>query len=343
VPEPSSSLFGAYFRYTGEDRLTEVLATVLERSPALVASIAGRSGLSAPHRYEVRTQVRPPSGVRVDLEIRGFSEDHSPAWLLWSEHKTHTSFHGDQLQRYRKSLAADPFADTKRLVAILLGPPTPSEREQAQRAEATLMSWGDIALACRRLRTQGDDAVAEWIDFFTNEMGEQVAEPLTAGGVDIAVQADALYVTLEDLTEQPMRAACDELGLPAPKAVGDYWASTPTAGWAAEHGVKLYMQYDVHGEVGGEPAFKIGFYTVGEDAANLAEDADLADKLREAGLGVYADGARHAAEFDIWCEVAMSEVTTEPSLEAQRARLGGACTAFFNAVLTGDLAALAES
>jgi hypothetical protein len=333
--EPSSSLFGAFYRASGEDRATEVLATVLQRSPELANAFAALADLPPARRHEVRTQVFTNKKDRVDLELRGFATDDTPLWLLWAEHKTHTTFHTAQLQRYRKCLKKLEDVGDKRLVAILLRPANQAERDEATRADATLHTWNDLYLAARRLPHDGHGVVAEWMQFSDNELGASVAEPLTPGRVDIVAEASVLWDTLADLTEQTMRKACSMLGLPNPRVTDGYWSAPAVTGLAAEQGFRFYIQESIEGELVDEPSFKLGVYCLGEPADELIADDTLIAALRAEGLGVYPDGTRHQAEFDIWTEISMKDVATLDTIEAQRELLATRAISLFKRVIDG--------
>src|SRR4051794_19180996 len=96
---PDPLLFGAYFRASGEDRVTEVLATVLAGAPVFAGKFAELAGLPPAATYDIRTQVGTPGNV-VDLEIRAKDAQGKPAWILWSEHKKNSPFAPRQLTRY---------------------------------------------------------------------------------------------------------------------------------------------------------------------------------------------------------------------------------------------------
>src|SRR4051795_13006336 len=95
---PDPLLMGAYYRRRGEDRVTEVLATVLDGTPAYIARLADRVGLPRAAKYEVETQV-PAPGCIADLQINALASNGDPAWLLWSEHKVHAPFSRAQLTK----------------------------------------------------------------------------------------------------------------------------------------------------------------------------------------------------------------------------------------------------
>ena len=104
----------AYYRRTGEDRATEILATALRAVPAFVAQLADRLGLPRADAYEIGAQIG--SGPIIDLEIKARSGDGHPAWLLWSEHKVADPLKAEQLIDEDEAMAARACELTRRVI-----------------------------------------------------------------------------------------------------------------------------------------------------------------------------------------------------------------------------------
>src|SRR4051812_48277745 len=115
---PLPTIMGAYYRRRGEDRVTEVFATVLAGVPAYVSLLAERVGLPDLATYEVSTQVR--SGSTIDLEIRATGAEEDDGWLLWSEHKLTDPLTKHQLTAEATALRARAGKLPSKLVAITL-------------------------------------------------------------------------------------------------------------------------------------------------------------------------------------------------------------------------------
>src|SRR4051794_6746232 len=130
--QPDPLLFGAFFRASGEDQITEVFATVLAGAPPFAAQLAELAGLPRCERYEFATQVRTPGGV-IDLEIRAYDGAGRATWLLWSEHKQHAPFSQQQLSRYSAALQDAADGLESRLVAITQWEPSPAVKKEADR------------------------------------------------------------------------------------------------------------------------------------------------------------------------------------------------------------------
>jgi hypothetical protein len=126
---PSPTILGAYYSRRGEDRATEVFATVLQTVPVLVSLLAARLELPEPRSYEVSTQVR--SGCVIDLEIAATASNGEPGWLLWSEHKVRDPLTADQLEREVEELKVRAGARPRKLLAITLDPPLTAVKARA--------------------------------------------------------------------------------------------------------------------------------------------------------------------------------------------------------------------
>jgi hypothetical protein len=93
VPEAKSELIDAATSYahSGENRLTEVFATVLHAHDGLTAALLGAVGLPVDERFQVLTQQRVAPGCVPDLVVRSLSKGGARTSQLWSEHKTQSA------------------------------------------------------------------------------------------------------------------------------------------------------------------------------------------------------------------------------------------------------------
>lgn len=127
---PERTVMGAYHRRRGEDRVTEVLATVLNSAPSYVGQLADRLGLRRQSSYRIETQVGV-SGSVVDLEIEALGAAGETAWLLWSEHKVGAPFADQQLTRYASALEAKAGSVRTLPMAALVEHPLLADQERA--------------------------------------------------------------------------------------------------------------------------------------------------------------------------------------------------------------------
>ena len=104
----------------GENRLTEILASVLEAVPAYASRLLAEVGLeTACARFEVSTQVFA-EGKFVDMEVLGLDERGAVVSRLWSEHKDWAGFSPGQMENYEKRLGSLP--GNGRLIAVVRHP-----------------------------------------------------------------------------------------------------------------------------------------------------------------------------------------------------------------------------
>lgn len=137
----SRSLFWRLGRFTAtpgrdprEDRLTEILAATLERTPSfaqhLMAAWAGLLGVHGP--VEVTTQRYVAGAGRIDLELS------SGRSVLWLECKVDAPLDCGQVERYRDALAREGRTG---VVSWLV----PAWRAEEPPAEVRLNTWQDLA------------------------------------------------------------------------------------------------------------------------------------------------------------------------------------------------------
>lgn len=102
-------------RISGEDRLTEFLALVLESDRDARTEFCGIVGQPSHDRASVSTQLPLLNGRRVDLEIQ---LQDGRAWsVIWVEAKTDAVEQPNQLRDYRQELI-DRYGDRGTLVAL---------------------------------------------------------------------------------------------------------------------------------------------------------------------------------------------------------------------------------
>ena len=304
---------GAYYRRTGEDRATEVVATVFQRVPAFIAQLADCVHLPPADSYEVSTQV--DVGCIIDLEIRARAADDQAGWLLWSEHKVADPLTVEQLVTEATALELRAAGAQHKLIAITLYPPSAAVRAHSELAGVTLLRWKDLVDLARRALHELDDTaidrpertggsveierhlLLEWCAFCEHEL-EAPVEPLTDRRIAILAEADKAWETLEHLLEVGFRHACEELGTRPPRFTGEEWqAPGPSGTWLADQSGKLYARYDVDdswtiGGVGG-PAFTAGMWVEGDDADALRTRIELRQRLREQGFSCWDEPGRH--------------------------------------------------
>src|SRR5918998_327724 len=107
MPPARRELLSAATSYTrsGENRLTEILATVLEAHDALARALFDRVGLPYGERFEVRTQERVAPGCIPDLVVRAKRPAGGLVAQLWAEHKTVSGFRHEQREDYHRALS----------------------------------------------------------------------------------------------------------------------------------------------------------------------------------------------------------------------------------------------
>lgn len=209
----------AYHRRAGEDRVTEVLATVLAGAPGLTNALAERIGMPAAERFAIATQQPVGPDCIIDLEIRASTETGAALWLVWSEHKLEAPFREGQLAKYAAAIRDEADAAFK-LIAITLKQPNAVVLQEADRHDIALLRWSDVialaqgagvALRGRAWRTTSctecDDEIArrllgEWLDFCDyDDVMETPVEPLTPDAVEMLPAAEQVMLTVDRLTE----------------------------------------------------------------------------------------------------------------------------------------------
>ena len=81
-----------------EDRLTELLAVVLDSHRPFARRLMREADLPPGDDVEVSPQVSTPGGKRIDLQVVSMDAKGHPLGRLWSEHKTGSAFSTYQSQ-----------------------------------------------------------------------------------------------------------------------------------------------------------------------------------------------------------------------------------------------------
>jgi hypothetical protein len=341
---PDPTILGAYYRRRGEDRVTEVLATVLTQSPPLAGELAAHLGLDPPERCDVTTQI-PIQGGIIDLQIQGYDADRRTIWLLWSEHKVNAPFAPGQLARYARELPSHAQGISHQQVAITLNDPTTEDKREASAHDVRLLRWQEVSAlvdkAGQRLsggnwrsrRCEGELEIQrrfllEWLAFADNEL-EAAMEPLTPDTVAMLPQAERLIGTIDHLLATSLTGACAELKASVPKysSSNDCFIAAPHQdSWLAQAGMKLYMTYDSDGTwVAGTddgPVFALGAWTDGGEYADLLSGEPRLRALEDDGFLIDDEPSGKTPNFDISTTLSMSEVArTNADLAGQEAAL----------------------
>ena len=350
---PAESVMEAYYRRRGEDRATELLATVLDGSPTLRRELARHLELPEPSTVEIETQRSIPPDSRIDLEIAGRGAEGEPLWLVWSEHKLRARFSHGQLKKYATALPRYRTEVPARiLIAITLGEPNAEVMREAGDHGVTLLRWSTmlglvqsagaaIAGSSWRTRNIGGEAEAErrllreWTDFadLDDEM-ESPVEPLTAADVELLPRVEQLEDTLSYLTEEAFRAACGRVGGASLKEVDEGWhAQGPRDSWLHEFDALLYLNESVDDSKfatapTGKPVFAAGIFCEGSEAAELKDRVAVPDSIFDA-----SEFTGRKRYFDIGYTIPMADVALSGDLESQVALLADFCESSFRSLL----------
>ena len=91
-----------------ENRLTEILATVLASCSEFAGALFRSLGLPEGHRYGVRTQFVAAPRCHPDLEVVAYAVGGAEIARIWSEHKTVSKFREQQREDYLDALGRLP-------------------------------------------------------------------------------------------------------------------------------------------------------------------------------------------------------------------------------------------
>jgi hypothetical protein len=108
VPLNRKSLLDAASSHGKEDRLTELLATVLDSHHELAAALFEELHLPVGERFAVLTQERVTRASRPDMLVHALDRGGSVVARVWSEHKLGSGFGDLQRERYLEALRELP-------------------------------------------------------------------------------------------------------------------------------------------------------------------------------------------------------------------------------------------
>ena len=133
----------------GEDRLTELLATLLQHDRDTALNLAAAVGIDfdGPQdlTVEVSTQEAFPFG-RLDLEVRLRVTDGTICGRIWFENKIWARFQPRQLERYAEALVRRPGRGRLCVLAPAgYGIPPPTLEERARFGGWLTLTWSQIA------------------------------------------------------------------------------------------------------------------------------------------------------------------------------------------------------
>lgn len=125
-------------RPRSEDRLTELLATVLDAHGEFCGVLFDELGLAREQRFSVATQVGVAPGCRLDMEVRAFDTRGGLVSRLWCEHKLDAELRDSQRNAYRPALDRLP-GDSRFMLVV------PQCRPEHQSESWTVLTWQRIA------------------------------------------------------------------------------------------------------------------------------------------------------------------------------------------------------
>lgn len=220
MPEARSELLDAAGSYagSGENRLTELLATVLAAHHDLTATVLREVGVPVGHRFVVLTQQRVAPGCIPDLVVHSLSPSGSRLGQLWSEHKTVSGFRHEQREDYILALEREP--GEGRLLTITVAH---TDEPSGAWSRLTWQELGELADAVGRA-WQGDDwrraalkpdaparerLLHEFV-WYLEEEGFAVVRPISSDDVRVF---KGLLSALDAIEELMVRIG-DHLGIP---------------------------------------------------------------------------------------------------------------------------------
>lgn len=129
-----------------ENRLTEVLATVLDAHHPLSAELFACRGLDAGARVRYFTQEWLAPGCQPDMVARSEDQHRGPVAELWFEHKKDSGFRPGQLEDYRDALASRAGRNgpgSNGLIALVV--------DEDEASDWTVLTWQTLAEKADRL------------------------------------------------------------------------------------------------------------------------------------------------------------------------------------------------
>jgi hypothetical protein len=215
-----------------ENRLTEVLATVLDLHHPLSSGLFARCGLDPGVKVRYFTQEWLDDGCQPDMVARSEDADGNPLAELWFENKKDSGFRLGQLEDYHDALARRRGSNS--LIALV------HDEKAATRSEKwTVLTWQVLAEDADRLargwggsdwrtRALGPEAPAMWrllheLVSYLEKEGLAVIRPLDGRHVDVFRDAAETWERIEGLVDR----AGNETGLLPDGQVGwhDDWVA----------------------------------------------------------------------------------------------------------------------
>jgi hypothetical protein len=286
---------------SGENRLTELFATVLATHGELVGSLFERIGLPVGDRVEVRTQEQVAPGCIVDLVVRTRRANGALVSQLWSEHKTVSGFRHEQREDYQRALEASPGEGGLLTITVdnaddgagawhrLTWQQVGELIDGVGRVTADGRPWRQAALAPD---APARDRLLHELLWYLEQEGFAVSRPLLASDVDVFKGVVDTYTVLDTL----LGRAADHMGDHVKGSDGadeaSFWFHvTPPAGsW-----LQRLEPFETYCEVlvcvddawwpqgTGDPAIGAGYTIDPRLHDTLAANADWVDELEEAG------------------------------------------------------------
>ena len=357
--KPEERIMGAYYRMQGgENRATEMLATVLNGVPGYLDRLAERVGLQQAARYQMETQVRVPGSV-IDLEIRAETADGQPVWLLWSEHKVRAPFSKEQLTRYAGELRKKAGVIDSRMIAVTLDAPSPEIWAEAEGNQICLLRWRDLLGLAEKVgkdiagpswRVQnraGSDELArrlllDWLTFYREELEEVAMEPLTRQMAEVLPEAVKAINVVDRILEGAFETACEAIGAGRLEEEDDYFCAVPPAGtWLASRDCVLYAKVEVDeaemSAVSDKPFFKAGMFVRGEPAEALRDDSQFRQTLDEGDFFAWDEDTGRKTDFDVARGLPISEVVKREDLDGQEKSIRELCLQTFQMLIACPL------
>ncbi len=137
MPRSRLSLIDATKKIGREDRLTEILATVIENCPEFTGAVFQYFGLSVGPRYRASTQLLLADRSRIDMHVESLTDHGVVVSEIWSEHKLDAAFGQQQRERYRDGLADRPVPG--RLIFVVRPDAVPGAPD-----EWTYLTWQEL-------------------------------------------------------------------------------------------------------------------------------------------------------------------------------------------------------
>jgi len=190
-----------------EDRLTELVACVLDICAPLASELFSAFGLTPCERYKVFTQEQVTNASRPDMRVEGLTADGAPRAQLWLEHKLDARWQPDQVKRYTAARAAAP--GNGKVVCVVKTPPDfecefVTWQRFAELCERAGRGWADTSWVERALEP---DAPAQWrllaelVWYLEERERLAVVQPLDADKLAVFAAASNALRTLETLLE----------------------------------------------------------------------------------------------------------------------------------------------